>query len=526
MSGEVKLLHLSDLHFGPGTAIDVDIKDEIGETADFPTFRDRLIVFLKQAGLRFDYVLVTGDLTIAGRVQGLREFLEFVDDLQDTGIFPQDANIVVVPGNHDVTRPEDPFADASISKRYRNFARLVGSRFPHPFIAGLYEPTHRARGAKRLRDHPNSCYVFDAVNRLFVFALDTTRFCGVRQKLEPQIERRLRRSPTAKLSKEIDRLTLWDAGYAGPQQLLELSSTCDRLRSMHGHQFEESVKICLCHHPLLPLVGEQTEIKKGHILLDSGQVQRYLIDYGFDVVLHGHKHYPRGAIIEAPELIGGRVLRTDSCGTIGSGGERSFSVLTLKPGRLERQRFRLEDLPAPAQSVLGAQEPAVLWPTGVDVDDGGRLTWKAVEYGITRLVDYLESVNFRPDIVVSIGRGGAVFAGLLASRLDAPRVVSLERSVQKKGPVSEIRLGQLPAKEVIEDQKVLLADALVRSAESLARGWEAINSLGPAEIKTVALSVVKGVGKVELDASVWEFDQVVLLPWHSPGFKHPEERES
>ena len=130
-AGKTTVLHLSDLHFGEGSKEDVDWKSYL-ELATRETRRDRLMRFLRSLPKPPDYVVVSGDLTIAGRASGYASFVETFEELIRGGYLPPADRIVVVPGNHDVVRSAE-----TLTARWEPFLQHAGDALRAPLASSL-----------------------------------------------------------------------------------------------------------------------------------------------------------------------------------------------------------------------------------------------------------------------------------------------------------------------------------------------------------------------------------------------------
>ena len=109
------LLHLSDLHLGnaPGEDVVGDYKVEAVLGTDRVT-RARLLRstlkaladHLAETGETLDGIIITGDITTQGRLDGFAELTGLLTALGTA--LPDPGHIVVVPGNHDVTWGSGP----------------------------------------------------------------------------------------------------------------------------------------------------------------------------------------------------------------------------------------------------------------------------------------------------------------------------------------------------------------------------------------------------------------------------------
>jgi hypothetical protein len=101
------------------------------------------------------------------------------------------------------------------------------------------------------------------------------------------------------------------------------------LRQRWPEDYQRSVKIAVLHHHVTPFIPE--EVKQFELLLNAGQFKKQLVDAGFQVVLHGHKHWPDMLLDSA--ISDGRELLVISGGTIGGGpaeGKPGFNWLRFE----------------------------------------------------------------------------------------------------------------------------------------------------------------------------------------------------
>ena len=149
MSATIRILHLSDLHFGDFNRFAGRDPKKLGKT-----FYAALAEARKQLGDEgpIDLVVVSGDIAERGKPKEFaagRVFLETVSG--GLGLLPQ--RFVFVPGNHDISRPQcaiveelqkdEDFDDAELRRRIE----LVKLKFYDDFVLGFY-------GLKDLRDFP------------------------------------------------------------------------------------------------------------------------------------------------------------------------------------------------------------------------------------------------------------------------------------------------------------------------------------------------------------------------------------
>ena len=234
-----QLLHISDLHFG------LEEHKEVGSS-----FLDHL----RTREESLDVIVASGDFCFAGETGSLRRAADFLADVAKAASVPLD-RVFVVPGNHDFNRLT--FWLSPHGAR-RNFDRHLG-RFTR-LDQWIY-----------LDDLNLSLYFFDSNAFSWRDRLAAWFVGGVSRAIAGG---KVGRAALERLRTQHRELTL--------QQ-----DPSERYRS---RRCLGSFKVAVCHHhPLpLPVIGED----QLGVLLDAGDVLNALADADFDLVLHGHQHYP------------------------------------------------------------------------------------------------------------------------------------------------------------------------------------------------------------------------------------------
>ncbi|WP_437279843.1 TIR domain-containing protein [Sorangium sp. So ce375] len=139
-------IHLSDIHFGHGSA-----GDRWDQRRVLHLVRTDIAAMVERGTVKPDAILVTGDVAFSGNArkpapdQEPREYADAAVWLKgiagDVGITPQD--IFVVPGNHDVNRKVDD--DDDVARLIRDLRAGVA-----PLDSELAKPKMRARLASRM----------------------------------------------------------------------------------------------------------------------------------------------------------------------------------------------------------------------------------------------------------------------------------------------------------------------------------------------------------------------------------------
>jgi tetratricopeptide (TPR) repeat protein/3',5'-cyclic AMP phosphodiesterase CpdA len=263
----VAILHVSDLHFGsrPGADGKPRSMHRFGDGihnrplhVDMASEIERLI---KEGRRPQDvFLIASGDIGYQADPDEYAAARVMFDEVRAKTGLPQ-SNLVVVPGNHDVSWVE--------AKRNR------GERRFNEYIFFL----RKTLGKERFREtHPH--VVFDAEEQkwpdpptilgFYEFSAENLFFVGLNSCLFETDEKHF--------------------GLVGREQLELLRQRLERVPP-------ECTRIAVMHHHVIP-IDLQFEEAAGDvrfdlsIVRDFGIVETLLQRLGFDLVLHGHKHMP------------------------------------------------------------------------------------------------------------------------------------------------------------------------------------------------------------------------------------------
>lgn len=351
-SSPTAILHLSDLHFGPGSAQDVDWKSFI-DLAHREERRDMLVRSLQRLPRMPDLVVVSGDLTIACRPEGFSEFETIIRQLIRDGHLPPAERIIIVPGNHDVERPREVLRPRG-TERWARFCSAIGGRFAHPWIADapnaltpdrlraaaketmqagarIWGGVWRPSGSRDLPDDVFSLpFIFDREKRVLAYAFNSASISQATLSLTSQIREDMewlrglkdQNSVNEKVTRVLEAFASElriDGARIDPRELNLSADLCADL-AQADEAFSGSLKLAVLHHHVAPIFPE--EVKKFETLLNAGRFKRHLVEAGFHVVLHGHKHWPEAFL--DPTVSQEAPLIVVSGGTVGGAApERS-----------------------------------------------------------------------------------------------------------------------------------------------------------------------------------------------------------
>lgn len=349
------VLHLSDLHFGDGEAAEVDWKD-VPQLVERDTRRDQFVEVLSHLERRPDILVISGDITIAGRKSGYEVTERVINTIDQRNLLPLDRRrIVVTPGNHDVARvgyDDITIGDLTVlqEKRWKGFREFVWKReCTHPWLPlEGYIDRGDARellkyAEEAMKDSENIWgghlhraasmsgalavrlpFVYDRERRVFVYAFNSSSlsasFLGVDMETSLLLDFITRRTDSEyekprKLAEAYKRLLDIDPARIDGFELRLFEELLDMVRTKEGSRFESVTKIAVWHHHVAAVYTE--EMKKFESLMNAGQIKRMLGAQGFHVVLHGHKHHNEAFMDSA--VPGGGELLVISGGTIAGG---------------------------------------------------------------------------------------------------------------------------------------------------------------------------------------------------------------
>lgn len=290
------ILHLSDLHLGGVAAWQkLDAAKVSTPQEDLATtqsvFKRTLAAtrdYIEAVG-RPDAVVISGDLTWRHHDSGFAAFADLLDEFAD--VFPDPANIVVVPGNHDVDWDVAP----GRRERYDRFCGVTRAKgCATPLLDGVdFNVVGPAKLLDAVAEDPHVVVRDDFV----IIPINSSNWCGTMtailggwsddewtEALAP-----LRKDVREQASKELKKLRQQDMARVSQPQidcLRELFS----LTGIPVHRGRDPrPRIAVLHHQLLP-VSARVEVKPFESLINLGFVRQTLRDFGVDVVLHGHKH--------------------------------------------------------------------------------------------------------------------------------------------------------------------------------------------------------------------------------------------
>lgn len=147
------------------------------------------------------------------------------------------------------------------------------------------------------------------------------------------------------------------------------------------------------------------------------------------------------------------------------------------------------------------------------MDRMGYYSWFSIEYRSKKLIKQIKESGFAPDIIVGLGRSGAILGGILAGNMGVKTITVIDRAykwqeekTREVVPVSLINL------EMLRGKKVLLVDAAPHTGETCKVIKEELLKAQPTEVKIASLFKVLYTVQVP-DYYINEVEKVRKMPW-------------
>ena len=251
-SRQVVIIHLSDIHFGRNHTFNspTSARGDRPVERGYPTLLDKLKddLALDDPGCPV-LVAITGDMAETGAYEELAQAESFIKGLTEFPILGARRalkHIVFVPGNHDVS-----FDKADIGQRWQQWTDFH----------------NRLRGTRVRREEP---WALDAVDEQ-IEDLGAVVVCV---------------NSAIWVQKDTDDE---DRGRVDQSQIAEIE---ERLREIDPARLRSAIRVALIHHHPV-LTPSLTEAGRGDDAIhNSALLLALLREFGFHVILHGHKHNP------------------------------------------------------------------------------------------------------------------------------------------------------------------------------------------------------------------------------------------
>ncbi|MEW6419609.1 MAG: metallophosphoesterase [Nitrospirota bacterium] len=288
---EIKILHLSDLHFGEEAD---DNKYFTPQTA-LKTLWGWLTNDLQKPLLPIDLVLITGDIVKDGSsANSFGRALTSLNDLS-TQLGIKHNRFFFVPGNHDINC-SDATSRGITSERFLNYISFVRNFYMYSGAPTRIRLPGKSKSCDSLT---TAAVVFDSVKCIDLLLMNS----------------------------------VWNYNYQAPSEEKEISISPSELDSFKENcsslNARSTVKIALMHNSPLETRGENQKIVQ-----NSGQLLDVLSTCGVSLILHGDIHSSQHAAVTRD--LKSRPLYIVGAGRVdpGTAGVPHFHLVSIKQWNL------------------------------------------------------------------------------------------------------------------------------------------------------------------------------------------------
>ena len=277
----VKILHISDIHFGSLHRYDESITNGSNNNTIDPIqpFYDKI------KKIKPDLIFICGDYVTGSDVKDKNqskfdEMLDFLKNLKDQlDIEPN--KILIVPGNHDIARgKEKPLEE-----------------FKEKFSEYLTPYTESKNHSKIKKSAP--LYVYDDLE-IVVYCLSTVQIAGqvdriVEKLLDFLDGPKLKDKPDLEeIKKFLEEQKFPDIAAITNEQFKQFQKCNSKFNDSNKPNDPNKpnrknfIKIILCHHPFIPVEDER--MKKESITKYSPEFTSLASDHNYQITMYGHCH--------------------------------------------------------------------------------------------------------------------------------------------------------------------------------------------------------------------------------------------
>jgi hypoxanthine phosphoribosyltransferase len=128
-----------------------------------------------------------------------------------------------------------------------------------------------------------------------------------------------------------------------------------------------------------------------------------------------------------------------------------------------------------------------IWQLNQYLRDRDRLTWRVVDLAIRKILNEMIRVDYKPDLVIGVGRGGAIVGGMLAGNLGHVPLFVIDTILDRSKKISQATVRYPKLCPDLAGLSVLLAVGELYSGEDLRSATNYVEKQNAAEIKTMSL---------------------------------------
>jgi hypoxanthine phosphoribosyltransferase len=138
--------------------------------------------------------------------------------------------------------------------------------------------------------------------------------------------------------------------------------------------------------------------------------------------------------------------------------------------------------------------------------------WKQVASLVRDMLSEMQSKGYRPDLVLGVGRGGSILAGMLAGNLGHLPLAVLDTVIDHSDGISQVTFRFPDCCPTLRDKRVLVVVGELYSGEDLRHAIQFARRRNPREIKTASL-LTHPAASVRPDFVGLESAKPLSAPW-------------
>lgn len=142
----------------------------------------------------------------------------------------------------------------------------------------------------------------------------------------------------------------------------------------------------------------------------------------------------------------------------------------------------------PAMAVLSAVASLIaVWQLWLYLSERDHISWKVVERAMLNLIKQFHRGIPKPDLIVGVGRGGAIVGGMLAGNLGHVPLCVIDTKLDKSTKMTRALVRHPEMLPNVEGKRVIIAVGELWSGEDLKAVVNFVAPLNPADITTLSL---------------------------------------
>lgn len=284
-------VHVGNLHYSP--ELKFSFLEPSNSARNIKLYRSHLNKLSLGVGDLPDIVVLSGDLTsiaseeemnlVADEIRGIVNIIE-----KKNVPWRKEINapfFLIVPGNHDLDWNKSVYEE-----KIERYARMSQSLYQDGKVLSV---VYHGDRHEVYADFGDTC-------NIFIYLLNTTTLSGVIDPGLSSIHQTLKNAYTSALTalssrsidaysqalKELQDEARKDPGYVSHEHLDNLNKAVENIPK---HRF----KIAVMHHN--PSSIPSDDIEAYDTIINAGVVKQVLMEAGFELVLHGHRHFQHSA---------------------------------------------------------------------------------------------------------------------------------------------------------------------------------------------------------------------------------------